>query len=100
MRSVFCWNKSVDVSRGSHAVLLVDHCQDQRPKLFRGKLKTYRALKKKSSQVAIGRKGRKNCLVIGMSNTSISRAAAPVFINGPGAWLIDSENIASMMSIR
>jgi hypothetical protein len=46
---------------------------------------TYRALKKKSSQVKIGRAGRKNCLVIGISRASIKRAAAPVFINGPGA---------------
>lgn len=59
-----------------------------------------RALKKKSSQVKIGRAGRKNCLVIGISRASIKRAAAPVFISGPGAWLIDSEKIASMINIK
>jgi hypothetical protein len=52
---------------------------------FKENKDTYRALKKKSSQVKIGRAGRKNCLVIGISRASIKRAAAPVFINGPGA---------------
>jgi hypothetical protein len=47
-----------------------------------------------------GRAGRKNCLVIGISRASIKRAAAPVFINGPGAWLIESEKIASMINIK
>lgn len=42
-------------------------------------------MKKKNSHVAIGRNGRKNCLVIGMSSNSISRPAAPVFTIGPGA---------------
>ena len=45
---------------------------------------TYRALKKKSNQVAVGRKGRKNCRVIGMRSDIISRVAANVFVSGPG----------------
>jgi hypothetical protein len=62
--------------------------------------KTYRALKKKSNQVKIGSAGKKNCLVIGISNMSMSSDAAPVFIMGPGAWLTDSEKMAIMISIK
>lgn len=58
-----------------------------------------RALKKNTSQVKIGRTGRKNCLVIGISRAKINNDAAPVFTNGPGAWLIDRENIARMINI-
>jgi hypothetical protein len=47
--------------------------------------RTYRALKKNSSQVKTGRTGRKNCLVTGMRSASISNDAAPVLTSGPGA---------------
>ncbi len=61
---------------------------------------TYRALKKKSNQVKIGRTGKKNCLVIGMSRAPISNDAAPVFTNGLGAWLTESEKTLMMINIR
>lgn len=64
-----------------------------------GIIHTYRALKKNTSQVNIGRTGRKNCLVIGMSSARIRRDAAPVLTTGPGAWLIEREKIASMIRI-
>jgi hypothetical protein len=57
-------------------------------------------LKKKTSQVNIGRKGRKNCLVTGISSASIINDAAPVFTIGPGAWLIESENMPRMIRKR
>jgi len=57
-------------------------------------------LKKKTSHVAMGRNGRKNCLVAGMSRSPISNEAAPVFIIGPGAWLMESENTAIMINTR
>lgn len=61
---------------------------------------TYCAEKKKTSHVAMGRKGRKNCLVIGMSNAMISNVAAPVLTRGPGAGVTDSEKMPKMMSTR
>ena len=61
---------------------------------------TYRALKKNSSQVNIGSTGRKNCLVIGTNNASISNVAAPVFIKGPGAWLMERENMQRIINIK
>jgi len=57
-------------------------------------------LKKKRSQVNMGRTGRKNWRVTGMSNASISNDAAPVFTSGPGAWLIESENRLRMINIK
>lgn len=62
--------------------------------------KTYRALKKKTSHVKIGNTGKKNCLVIGISSARIRSDAAPVLINGPGAWLMDKEKMAIMIRIR
>jgi hypothetical protein len=41
--------------------------------------------------VNIGRTGRKNGLVVGIRRAAIRAVAAPVFISGAGAWLIDSE---------
>jgi hypothetical protein len=63
-------------------------------------IQTYRALKKKTSQVKMGRTGRKNCLVMGMSRASMSNDAAPVLTKGPGAWLMESEKMAMMIRIR
>lgn len=60
----------------------------------------YLALKKNSTQVNIGRAGKKNCLVTGMSRASMSNADAPVFVIGPGAWLIESENMVMMINTK
>lgn len=57
-------------------------------------------MKKKSNQVKIGRTGRKNCLVTGMSSASISKDAAAVLTSGPGAWLMESEKMATMINIK
>ena len=54
------------------------------PTPLQGTSATYRALKKKSNQVAIGRKGRKNCLVTGTNKDAMSIVAAKVFMSGPG----------------
>jgi hypothetical protein len=83
---------------------LVDHLlrspTTKIPFLKLRKLATYRALKKKRSQVNIGSTGKKNCLVTGTNNASISNDAAPVLTNGPGAWLMESENMQSMINIK
>jgi hypothetical protein len=63
-------------------------------------MQTYRALKKNTSHVNIGSTGRKNCRVIGMRSASINNVAAPVLTIGPGAWLIDSEKMASIIKIK
>lgn len=63
-------------------------------------MRTYRALKKNSNHVAVGRKGRKNCRVIGMRSDIMSIVAAKVLVSGPGAWLIDSEKTATMIRIK
>jgi hypothetical protein len=81
------------------SIICSEHPQTQ--KLFEeSKAATYRALKKNSSQVKIGSTGRKNCLVIGTNNASISSVAAPVLINGPGAWLMESENMHRIINIK
>lgn len=49
-----------------------------------GRGATYWQPKKKTSQAAMGRKGRKNCLVMGKSKDSIRRVATVVLTSGPG----------------
>lgn len=56
-------------------------------------------MKKKSNQVNTGRTGRKNCLVTGTSRARMSNDAAPVFISGPGAWLMEREKMEMMINI-
>ena len=108
MGSVFSGDEAIhDVSPalvGSAFYRVVDPClerpENQNFPMIRKGESTYRALKKNTSQVATGRNGKKNCLVTGMSSKSMSNEAAPVFIIGPGAWLMESENIASMINIK
>ena len=110
MWSIVGWNKSnCQVSAGIFASGICNETSVDRlltieyaPKfqiIIKIERTTYRALKKNISQVNIGSTGRKNCRVTGMSNASMSKDAAPVFNSGPGAWLIESENIKTNSSI-
>ena len=56
--------------------------------------------KKNTSQVMIGRNGRKNCRVTGMSNAVMRRVAAPVFTMGPGVSLMDKAKMPRMMRTK
>ena len=57
---------------------------------------TYVHEKKKTSHVAMGRKGRKNCLVTGMIREMRSSVATTVLTNAPGCCMIDNENTPSI----
>ena len=60
----------------------------------------YRALKKKTSHVRMGRKGSRNWRVTGISKPSMTSDAAPVFTIGLGAWLMEREKMPTMISTR
>ena len=91
MRSILSGDEAMRqlATVGRSPVQKVDHFQvcttPKRSGVRRWSGSTYRALKKNTSHVNMGRKGRKNCLVTGISKASMSKADAPVFINGPGA---------------
>ena len=52
------------------------------------------------SQLIIGRKGRKNCLVTGIIRLVRSSVATAVLVSGPGLSMIDSEKMPSTASRR
>ena len=52
------------------------------------------------SQAAIGKKGRKNCRVMGRTREVSSSDATAVLTNAPGCSIMHSEKIPSMASIR
>jgi len=50
--------------------------------------------------MAIGRKGRKNCLVMGNRSESINRVAIEVFARAPGSSITDKQKIPKIIRIR
>lgn len=48
----------------------------------------------------MGRKGSRNCLVTGISRPIMIRDAAPVFIIGLGASLMESEKMPIMINTK
>jgi hypothetical protein len=52
------------------------------------------------SQAATGRKGRKNCRVMGRRREVKSSEAMAVLPIGPGAWMRESEKMPIIMSKR
>jgi hypothetical protein len=54
---------------------------------------TYLHVQNNTSQEAIGRKGRKNCLVIGMRREIIRSVAIDVLTRAPGSSITDKQKI-------
>jgi hypothetical protein len=61
---------------------------------------TYRALKKKTSQVRMGRKGSRNWRVTGTSRPIMTSEDTPIFTMGLGAWLMERQKMPIRIRIR
>ncbi len=56
--------------------------------------------KKKMRYPAMGRKGRKNCLVNGMTKLRMRPVATSIFIAGPGDWAMLRQKMPRMARKR